>query len=406
VTESVWVAGVGMTRFGVRPEATVKDLTREAVTSALADAGAEISHIEAAYFGNTCQDVLEGQVVIPGQIALRAMGVEGIPVVNVENACATGATALHQAIMHVRSGAADVVLAVGVEKLHIGDRGRSLRVFDGGLDVHDPDAASALLADLDAPAVKHTDSHSVFVDIYAGLAHHHMETFGTTAQQLALIAEKNHANSVDNPLAHFRKPITAEEILAARVVSGPLTVPMCAPLTDGGAAVLVCNTAGRRRLGLTNPVRLLASVSRTGSARGLSDWERAVSRLAAEAAYEQAGVGPDDVSVAEVHDASSFGELLQTELIGLCEIGCGGKFAESGASSLGGRLPVNPSGGLESKGHPMGASGLAQVYELVQQLRGNCGSRQVAGARIAIAESSGGFIGSEEAVAALTILAA
>jgi acetyl-CoA acyltransferase len=406
VTEPVWVAGVGMTRFGVRPGATVKDLTREAVTEALLDAGVGIGHIEAAYFGNTCQDVLEGQVVIPGQIALRAMGVEGIPVVNVENACATGATALHQAVMHVRSGAADVVLAVGVERLNIGDKERSLRVFDGGLDVHDPDAISALRTELGPSGLADANSHSVFVDIYAGLAHHHMETFGTTREQLALIAEKNHAHSVDNPRAHFRNRITAEEVLAARVVSGPLTVPMCAPLTDGGAAVIVCNRAGRRRLGLTNTVRLLAAVSRTGSARGLSDWEGAVSRVAAEAAYEQAGVGPDDVSVAEVHDASSFGELLQTELIGLCEIGCGGKFAESGASSLGGRLPVNPSGGLESKGHPMGASGLAQIYELVQQLRGNCGPRQVPGARIAIAESSGGFIGCEEAVAAVTILAA
>jgi acetyl-CoA acyltransferase len=402
----VWVAGVGMTAFGVRPEASVKDLTRDAVTEALSDAGAELGDVEAAYFGNTCQGVLEGQVVVAGQMALRSMGFERIPVVNVENACATGATALHQAVLHVRSGAGDVVLAVGAEKLNIGDGQKSLSVFDGGVDVNDLAGVRSVLTELGGEIPDSGRPHSMFMDIYAALARAHMDAFGATQRQLALIAEKNHAHAVHNPLAHFRKEMSATEILAARPVAGPLTVPMCAPLTDGAAAVVVCNSAGLRRLGARRPVRVLATVVRTGTVRPLSAWDRSVSRLAAQDAYEQAGVGPDDVSVAEVHDASAFGELLQTELLGFCEIGSGGKLAESGATRLGGLLPVNPSGGLESKGHPMGASGLAQIYELAHQLRGNCGVRQVPDARIALAENGGGWYGSEEAVAAITILSA
>ena len=400
----VWIVGVGMTPFGVRPDASVKDLTQQAVSQALADAGIQRGDVQAAYFGSTCQGVLEGQIVVAGQIALRSMGFERIPMVNVENACATGATALHQAVMHVRSGAADVALAVGVEKLNVGDKEKSLEVFDGGVDVNDPVGLRETLKELGGAAPDTERSHSLFMDVYAALARAHMAAFGTTQLQLAVIAEKNHAHAVHNPLAHFRTPLSVKDILAARPVAGPLTVPMCAPLTDGAAAAIVCNAHGLSRLRDAHPIRLRANVLRTGTARRLDAWDRSVSRAAAQAAYEQAGLGPDDISVAEVHDASAFGELLQTEMLGFCEIGAGGKLAESGETTLGGRLPVNPSGGLESKGHPMGASGLAQIYELVHQLRGDCGTRQVPGARVALAENGGGLYGGEEAVAAVTIL--
>ncbi|MGF6485688.1 thiolase family protein [Paraburkholderia sp. JPY419] len=400
----VWIAGVGMTSFGVRQDASVKDLTRTAVLEAICDAGGDLRTIDAAYFGNTCQDVLEGQVVVAGQMALRSMGFERIPIVNVENACATGATALHQAIMHVRSGAADVVLAVGAEKLSIGDKSKALGVFDGGVDVNDRQGVRAALEELGGVIPDDGQPHSLFMDIYAALTRAHMNAFGTTQRQLAVISSKNHAHAVHNPLAHFRKEMSVEDILAARPVSGPLTVPMCAPLTDGASAVVVCNAAGLRRLGSAQPIKVLANVLQSGTVRPLSAWDRSVTRLAARGAYEQAGVGPEDISVAEVHDASSFGELLQSELLGFCEIGAGGPFAESGATKLGGSLPINPSGGLESKGHPMGASGLAQIYELVHQLRGNCGARQVHGARIALAENGGGLYAGEEAAAAITIL--
>ncbi|MEI5521202.1 thiolase family protein [Streptomyces brasiliscabiei] len=404
--EPVWIVGTGMTSFGVRLDTSVKELTQEAVTEALKDAGAELGDIQAAYFGNTCQDVLEGQNVVGGQIALRSMGFERIPVINVENACATATTALHQAVLHVRSGAADTVLAVGVEKTNTGDKHRMLSLFDGGMDVHDPEGVDAVLRELGGEVPDDTAPRSRFMDIYAALARAHMRDFGTTREQLARISAKNHVHAVDNPLAHYRVAMTAEDVLAARTVNDPLTVPMCAPLTDGAAAAVVVNTTGLRRLTAARAVRVLACVLGTGTVREPTDWATSVSRLTAQRAYEEAGVGPDDVSVAEVHDAAAFGELLQTELMGFCPIGAGGGFADSGATTLGGRLPVNPSGGLESKGHPMGASGLAQVHELVRQLRGECGTRQVPGARIALAENGGGMYSGEEAVAAVTLLGA
>ncbi|MDX3520578.1 thiolase family protein [Streptomyces scabiei] len=405
-TEPVWIVGTGMTSFGVRLDTSVKELTREAVTEALKDAGAELGDIQAAYFGNTCQDVLEGQNVVGGQMALRSMGFERIPVTNVENACATATTALYQAVLHVRSGAADTVLAVGVEKTNTGDKQRMLSLFDGGMDVHDPEGVEAVLRELGGQVPDDTVPRSRFMDIYAALARAHMRDFGTTKEQLARISAKNHAHAVDNPLAHYRVAMTAEDILAARTVNDPLTVPMCAPLTDGAAAAVVVDTAGLRRLTAARPVRVLACLLGTGTEREPADWATSVSRLTAQRAYEEAGIGPDDVSVAEVHDAAAFGELLQTELMGFCPIGAGGEFADSGATTLGGRLPVNPSGGLESKGHPMGASGLAQVHELARQLRGECGTRQVPGARIALAENGGGMYAGEEAVAAVTLLGA
>jgi acetyl-CoA acyltransferase len=402
--DQVFIIGVGMTRFGVRRELSVKDLTREAVTGALTDAGAKLTDIQAAYFGNTVQAPLEGQIVVPGQMALRSMGFEQIPIVNVENACATGGTALNQAIMHVRAGAGDVVLAVGVDKTNTDDKKKMLAVFEGGVDVHDLEGVRAVLRELGGEVADDGGNRSLFMEIYAALARSHMATFGTTKRQLAIVSEKNHGNAVDNPLAHFRKAMSVEEILAARTVVEPLTLPMCAPMTDGAAAAIVCNAAGLRRFADARPIRVLSSALATGSVRPLSEWDRSVSRRAAQVAYEQAGVGPADVSVAELHDASAFGEILQCEMLGFCEIGAGGKLAESGATMLGGSLPINPSGGLESKGHPMGASGLAQIFELVGQLRGENGSRQVPGARIAVAENGGGMYAGEEAVVSVTVL--
>jgi acetyl-CoA acyltransferase len=403
----VYIAGVGMTAFGVRPQTSVKDLTREAVTEALEDAGLLVDDVEAAYFGNTSQAVLEGQVVIAGQVSLRSMGFERIPMVNVENACATAATALHQAAMHIRAGAADIVLAVGVEKTNIEERAKALAMFEGGVDVHDRDGVRAVLAELGGTVPDDGRPHSMFMEIYGALARGHMHEFGTTREQLALVASKNHAHAVDNRRAHFRKKMSIEEILAARTVVDPLTTPMCAPLTDGGAAAIVCSEAGLKKIAERNrAVKILATSAATGSTRSLKDWGSSVSRRAALQAYEQAGIGPDDISVAEVHDAAAFGEILQSELLGFCPLGDGGKLAESGATTLGGRIPINPSGGLESKGHPMGATGLGQVFELVQQLRGEAGTRQVPGARLALAENGGGMYGGEEAVAAITILGA
>lgn len=242
------------------------------------------------------------------------------------------------------------------------------------------------------------------MDVYASLARAHMKQFGTTERQLAHVAAKNHRHSTLNPLAQFRYPMSVEEILASRVIAWPLTLPMCAPVSDGAAAVILASEVAVRRLGRSRAVRVAASVLVSGRDRNPTDPTGHVCHRAALRAYEMAGLGPKDVSVAEVHDASAFAEVLQTENLGFCEFGAGGSLVESGSTRLGGATPVNPSGGLLSKGHPIAATGLAQMFELVAQLRCEAGSRQVPGARVGIAENGGGIIDVEEAAACITIL--
>ena len=234
----------------------------------------------------------------------------------------------------------------------------------------------------------------------------HMREFGTTQQQFAAVAAKNHGHSAHNPLAQYRDAMSVTQVLAAPPISYPLTLPMCSPVSDGAAAAIVCNAAGLKRLqgDARRAVRVLACVLQTGSERAASDLENHLVRKGVQRLYEQAGVSPKDVGVAEVHDATAIGEVLQSELLGLVPMGHGGPAAERGETSLGGRIPINPSGGLESKGHPIGATGLGQVFELVTQLRGEAGARQAPGVRIALAENGGGLAGIEEAVACLTLL--
>ena len=406
MTERTWIAGVGMTPFAVHPELSGHDLARCAVREALADAGdANVGDIDIAFYGNITDGALQGQHTIPGQIALRGMGLQTVPVYNVENACATGSTALNLATMAVRSGEADVALAVGAEKMNIDDRARTMALFDSGYDVSDPEALVRILKELGG-AVDDSDlgTRSIFMDIYAAWTRNHMRLFGTTQEHLAAVASKNHAHAVDNSRAHFRKPMTVEEVLSARPLSFPLTVPMCAPTTDGGAAVVVCSDEGLGKLGADQPVEILASIIGSGSDRDISTFEGHLAAKAAARAYERAGIGPADIDVAEVHDATAFGEILQSELLGLVPPGEGGPAAAKGDTTIGGRIPINPSGGLESKGHPLAATGLGQVFELTEQLRGRAGSRQVEGARFAIAENGGGFHNGEEAAASVIIL--
>ncbi|KRF19418.1 thiolase [Nocardioides sp. Soil797] len=401
----VWIAGVGMTRFGIHPDRSNHDLARAAVRNALADAGAETKAIDAAFFGTATHGPLEGQSMVSGQIALRSMGIENIPVHNVENACATGASAFNLAFTHVLAGEANVALAVGAEKMHVDDPKRTMAIFDSAYDVSDPDSLARTLKELGGETDDSDLGHrSIFMDIYAAMARNHMAVHGTTQEQIAAVSAKNHDHAVDNPRAHYRKAMSVADVLAARRLSHPLTVPMCAPVTDGGAAVVLCSDEGLRRLGAKRPVQVLASVIGTGSDRDITTYDRHLGRLAANRAYERAGLGPQDVDVAEVHDATAFGEVLQTELLGLVAPGEGGPAALRGETTIGGRIPVNPSGGLESKGHPIGASGLGQIFELTEQLRGTAGSRQVEGARLALAENGGGFHRGEEAVVSVIIL--
>ena len=407
----VHIAGVSMTKFGKFLDKSLKDHTGDALHAVLKDAGCNGKSVEAAFFGNCVQGHMEGQDMVRGEIALRPFGIEGIPVVNVENACATGSTAFHMAVNYVKAGAADVVLAIGVEKMFSEDKARMFSAFDGAWDVHEVEKSKSLFDEM-AVGVEIPEGttsprpYSVFMDIYAGFCRMHMREFGTTQEQLAMIASKNHEHSVHNIRSQYNKAFSVEEVLAAAPITYPLTLPMCSPVSDGAAAAIVCSDAGLKRLELqgSRATKVLASILRGGSDRDLSDFSKHASRLAALTAYEQAGVGPEDIDVAEVHDATAMGEVMEVEALGLCELGGGGPMAENGDSRIGGRLPVNPSGGLESKGHPIGATGLGQIYELVTQLRGESGQRQVDGARIAIAQNGGGIVGIEEAVTAITIL--
>jgi acetyl-CoA acyltransferase len=242
------------------------------------------------------------------------------------------------------------------------------------------------------------------MDIYAALARQHMKLFGTTQRQIAAAASKSHYHSTMNPLAQYRKDFSVDEVLADRLISWPLTRAMCAPISDGAAALVLCNDDALARFDRARAVQVLGSALVSGSDRKPDDFDHHIGRVAAQRAYEQAGVGPDDVDVAEVHDASAYAEIVQVENMGFCARGDGGALAESGATRLGGRIPVNTSGGLLSKGHPIGATGAIQVHELVTQLRGEAGMRQVEGARIAAAENGGGFFGLEEAATVVTVL--
>ena len=404
----LYVVGVGMTRFGKHFDRSVKDLTQEAVSAALADAGIDKADISSAYFANASQAAIEGQYMIPGQLALRAAGFESIPIVNVENACASASTAFHLACLQLKAGDADVVLAVGAEKMYALDKQKSFAVFHGAWDVNDVDGTMRHLSHLGGTATsqitEETASRSVFMDIYAALAKQHMRLFGTTERQLAAVAAKNHRHSVLNPLSQYQTSMTIDEVLAARKVTWPLTLPMCAPISDGAAAAIVCRKDVLHRFDRTRAVGVYATELASGSSRDVSDYRAHICHRAAMRAYDRAGLGPKDMSLAEVHDATAVGEIIQVENIGLCEFGEGGPLAERGATSLGGEIPVNPSGGLESKGHPIGATGLGQIFELVTQLRYEAGPRQVSGARFAIAENGGGFHGYEEAAACITIL--
>ncbi|WP_137919812.1 thiolase family protein [Hydrogenophaga sp. 2FB] len=409
MSAAVYIVGVGTTPTGKFPDTTLHQLTATAVRAALADAGATGAQVGMAYFSNVAASYLQGQHMVAGQVVLRELGIAGVPIVNVENACASASTAFWLACQSVRAGSTDIALAVGAEKLYDANKQKSFEVFGGGFDVTRRDELLAYLASLQAAAgtpeatVPPTD-RSVFMDIYAALAVNHMQRHGLTQRQLACVAAKNHAHSVQNPLAQYRDAWSIDAVLAARAITYPLTLPMCAPIGDGAAAVVVCNADGLRKLSAAAPVDVLACELVSGLNRRDEDVDLAITRRAAYAAYERAGLGPDDVDVAEVHDATAFGEILQTEALGFCAQGEGGRFAESGATTLGGALPVNVSGGLESKGHPIGATGLMQLVELTQQLRGQAGLRQVAGARVALAENGGGFLGNEEAVACVTLL--
>jgi acetyl-CoA acetyltransferase len=407
---SIYISGVAMTQFGRHIERSLASLAQEALDGALKDAGASVSDIGQAFYSGVTQGPLLGQNAIPGQILFQKIGLVGLPVYNIENACASGTSAFQLAVQALRSGACDVAIAIGAEKMNIEDKKRVLSIFDGGWDVttkeENEDRLMALGKGIGVPVGWESDRpYSKFMAIYASMCRYWMKNFGTTQRQIAAVSAKNHNHSVHNIYAQYREAFTIEQVLAAPPITYPLTMPMCSPVSDGAAAVILCTEAGLKRLSgdRRRAIKVAATAIATVIPRSPDEFEKASCRRAGQMAYEQAGVGPEDVSVVEVHDATAMGEVMAVEYLQLTPMGGAGLAAEAGELSIGGRVPVNPSGGLECKGHPIGATGLGQIFELVTQLRGEAGLRQVEGAKVALQENGGGQVGYEEGVVNVNI---
>lgn len=407
---TVYIAGIGSTATGKHVDASVKSLAADAVRLALADAGLERNDVDAAWFCNTRQGILEGQHGIRGQVALRAAGFERLAIFNTDNACASSSSGLVQAFAAIKAGLYDVALVVGAEKMVYPDRRKEM--FEAFLGSTDRDLMTAhldrLLAAAEGVGPERTSGgeQSIFMEIYAAQARLHMKLFGTTERQIAAVAAKNHCHSEANPLAQYRFPMTIDEVLADRPVAWPLTRSMCAPMSDGAAALVLVSKARAARLGKSRAVRIMGLGVSSGSDRVPDDYRLHLTRTAAERCYAMAGVGPEDVSLAEIHDATAIAEIVQAEHLGLFAYGEAGPATEGGATKSGGEIPINLSGGLLSKGHPIGATGAMQIHELVTQLRGEAGKRQSGQPRICLAENGGGFHGVEEAACVVTLLEA
>lgn len=466
--DDVYVVGADTIKFGKYLDKSIKDLTAWTVTGCLEDAGMEKKDIQAICFSNSGWGD-QGQSCIRGQVALRPMGINAIPITNVENACAGASTAFHHAWMGVASGLYDVTMAIGAEKLYNENKLAVFAGFIGGMDVdnivqmleeitdfqmtdddykqmkeftekyksssikpakkskrkrdppwkrvRDAFVVSVMLGEklgrdtlwkiVKASRESGVGERSPFMDAYAHMARQHMKKYGSTIEQLAVIASKNHFNSTLNPNAQYRFEVSVEQVLTDRMVSWPLTRSMCAPIGDGSASAILCSEDVVKKLGLEKQaVRVLASILGSGRREAFDFDEEEIGARLSKQAYKVAGVGPEDINLVEVHDATAYGELRQAENLGFCDDGEGGILAQKGETKLDGSIPINTSGGLTSRGHPIGASGLAQIHELVTQLRGRAGKRQVKNPKLAMAENGGGALGSEEAAMCMHILEA
>ncbi len=373
----VAVIGVGMSEWGELWRKPLRDIFVEAALAAMDDAGVE--KIDSMYVGCMTGGLFAGQEHL-GSIMSDYLGRSGIPATRVESACASGGVAFRQGLMDVASGMDDVVLVGGVEKM---------------TDVSGDGATYALATAADQEYEVYNGV--TFPGLYAMVAHEHMARFGTTREQLAHVAVKNHRHGAMNPRAQYPYEITVDGVLKSVLVADPLRVLDCSPITDGAAAVVICPLDMAKKISKKPFVRVVGSGHSTDSIalhdrQDLSEF--AATKRAAERAYKMAGVGPEDIHFAEVHDCFTIAEICVIEALGFVKRGEGGKAAESGLTALGGKIPVNTSGGLKSKGHPVGATGVAQIVELTEQLRGESGKRQVKGAKRGLAQNMGGTGGS------------
>jgi acetyl-CoA acetyltransferase len=379
-----------MTTFSRSPGRGVRKLATAAAAEALNDAGIAPAAVSKIFFGNAAAGVISHQEMIRGQVAFRGTALSGIPLANIENACASGGTAFNLAFESVASGRTDVALVVGAEQLTHEEKFRTFAALRGSTDIDEiGEAPHGEVA-----------ANSVLMDFYAEEAASYLAEHDAEVEDFARVAVKNRQNAVHNPLAQYRGPQTIEEVLAGRAIVAPLTLAMCSPVTDGAAALVLCSPdyAGAPN---GNGVDVLACELSAGRGRGSTPVADA-----AGAAYEAAGLGPDDLDVLELHDAAAPAELIQYAEVGLCEPGEGHHLMRRGETEIGGRMPVNTSGGLLSRGHPLGATGCAQLVELYLQLQGRAEGRQAEGARVAMAVNAGGWLGGTYASAVATIVKA
>ena len=380
----VVIIGVGMTRFGKFLERGLPDLGREAVWNAIEDANVPPKDIQIAYVANSIGYQLTELKGTIGQHVLAAAGFFGIPIINVENACSSGSTALRSACLEVASGNFDVALALGVEKLFCDNTAKSAEAMASGT----PYAKFGFM----------------FPALYSMNLKKWMGKYGITQRQFAKVAVKNSKNGSLNPNAQFRKPLSIDDVLNSRVIAYPLTLYMCSTMGDGAAAVIVCTKEAARKYTSKPLIEVAACELVSGTVIIPDQPHEPLEARAAKLAYQKAGISPEDVDVAEVHDGMAPAELMLYEELGLCKEGEGGRMIDEGKTEISGTIPVNPSGGLAAKGHPVGATGLAQIAEIVWQLRGEAGERQVNDPKVGLTENAGGWVIDDNAACAVTIL--
>lgn len=391
----VFVSGVYTSTFGNHESQTHAELAADAAAGALDDAGLTTGDVEYVAYSNVFAGWTTGQESLRGEMWARTAGLQGLPLINVENACASGSTAFHAAWMAIGSGLYDAAVVIGVEKMNVEDRSQVFRCMESGIDLEIQDALRREIG-ADTP----DSPKSLMMAMYASGARRLMERSDVTPEVLAEVVVKNRRHASLNPIAQFRTPTTVEEVLSSRMVADPLTLHMCCPFTDGASALVLTSEEHASKSGY-RPTRVLGCSIRSGEAGTDTS---AIQRSSSDV-LEQHSIGPWDLSLIELHDATAFSEVAGYEQLGLCEVGDAARLVSNGDTALGGALPVNVSGGAVAKGHPVGATGCAQIAEIVSQLRGSVSNdRLVEGAHTGLAVNSGGYLYPDDAAVTVSTL--
>lgn len=399
----VAVLGVGVTKFGKFLNKGIKDLVREAVDETLTDAGIEKGLIEAAYVGNAAAGVMTGQHMIRGQVVLDPLGINEVPIYNVENACGSSSFAFNLAWTAVAAGVHDCVLVAGFEKLYDENKLKPFQALESGLDVQNyMDHFKQVEDTLDGVKIfpEGDQKRSRMLDIYSFLTKRYMDKYNITQEHLAMLSVKAHNNGALNPNAQYQEVVSIEQVLNSGDVVFPFTRMMCAPIGDGASAAILCSSKFAARF-TTKPIWVASSVVTSGKVS--TDLDDTITKRTAQKLYESSGIGPQDIDVLEVHDTTSSAEIIDLIEMDLCPGEEAAARIENGTFDLDGSLPCNPSGGLTTKGHPIGATGVGQIHEIVTQLRGQAGKRQAGSPKVGLTHNGGGILGIDAAALALHV---